>query len=53
MKRTYQDIVSPYDDILVVGVEISRIVTKDGNVIKTMKDGKKIIFASNGNIIVK
>jgi hypothetical protein len=46
--------VSPYDDLWgVAGVEVSRIVTKEGNVVRQMKDGKKVIFGVNGNIIVK
>jgi hypothetical protein len=54
MKRTFQDIVSPYDDIWgVSSIEVSRIVTKEGNVVRQMKDGKKIIFGVNGNIIIK
>lgn len=54
LKRNFTDIVSPYDDNTnYQSVELSRIITKTGNVIKTMKDGKKIIYLTNGNIIVK
>jgi hypothetical protein len=34
-------------------IEAYRIITREGNVIKTMKDGKKIVFLNNGNIITK
>jgi len=53
MVRTFQDIVNPYE----LGtpnseIELKRIITGKGSVIKYMKDGSIIVLYANGNTSV-
>jgi hypothetical protein len=54
MKRAFTDIVSPYDaQPSLSQVEHYRVITKHGDVIRTMKDGQKIVYMRNGNIVTQ
>ena len=52
MKRAFTDIVSPYDaSPSLSSLEHYRVITKEGDVIRTMKDGQKVVYLRNGNIV--
>jgi hypothetical protein len=51
MSREFEEIVNPYEDHkLNSEIELKRIITGKGSVIKYMKDGSIIILYANGNI---
>lgn len=53
MVRTYQDIVNPYDLSKPNSeIELKRIISGRGSVIKYMKDGSITILYPNGNTSV-
>jgi len=51
MLREFEDIINPYEEAKPNSeIELKRIITGKGSVIKYMKDGSLIILYANGNI---
>lgn len=52
-KRHFEDIVNPYEDGSELSeIEISRVITGKGSVIRYMKDGSIMILYANGNVAI-
>ena len=51
MGREFTDFVNPYETTTLNSeIEVKRIITGMGSVIKYMKDGSILIFYPNGNV---